>query len=193
MKYYVMLNGQQEGPFELEELPAKGVRPSTYVWCKGMPDWEKAEDVADVCRLFRNRLYDLMHPQSNPSALQNGISSGSDIYKNEVSDNLPASPTRFDKILNNAGQPSLPTLEEIDSRENTEIPPMSMVGYAWVVTILCFPPTGVAALIYAYKSKESWRIGNHKEAYLYNRAAKMWTGISFFLGFILYAALIRFA
>ncbi|MDE6143194.1 MAG: DUF4339 domain-containing protein, partial [Muribaculaceae bacterium] len=35
MKYFAIIDGEQKGPFELEELADAGVRPSTYVWCKG--------------------------------------------------------------------------------------------------------------------------------------------------------------
>ena len=62
MKYYAIINDVQRGPFNLDELSDAGVRPSTYVWCKGMQDWEKAEDVADICRMFRIRISNLMHP-----------------------------------------------------------------------------------------------------------------------------------
>ena len=196
MKYYAMLDGEQKGPFELNQLPEMGVRPSTYIWCDGMKDWEKAEDVAEVCRLYRNRLYDIMHPQFN-SAYEdkNDSKPGSKINlsKNNAEININnTSPTRFDRILNKEAHPPLPTIEEIDDRENTDLPPASMIMYAWIVTFLCFPPTGIAALIFAYKSRDAWKNGNNKEAHEYSRTSKMWTGISFFMGLIVYAALIRF-
>lgn len=56
MKYFVMSGDRQIGPISLEELPDNGVRPDTYVWCKGMPDWVPASEVADICRYFRLRL-----------------------------------------------------------------------------------------------------------------------------------------
>ncbi len=51
-----MIGDRQVGPFELEDVVAQGVRPDTYVWCKGMPDWTMAMDVPDICRYFRQRL-----------------------------------------------------------------------------------------------------------------------------------------
>lgn len=185
MKYYAMIDGRQKGPFELEELPGAGVRPSTYIWTKGMANWQKAEDNPDVCRLFRNHLYDLMHPEAKAV-----FSSPEEIEKYRVKeDSTPGQPrSRFDYYLQQSGE-SLPTLDEIDARENTDIPPMNMIGYAWLVTILFFFPTGIAALVFAYKSKQQWKNGNHILAHGYNRSAKMWTGISFFIGLIFYAAI----
>ena len=193
MKYYAMIDGQQQGPFDLEELPKAGVRPSTYIWCKGMADWEKAEDVADVCRLFRNRLYDLMHP-GTPAATE-AVKEMPDSRKINLGSTDASSsnpPSRFDRYLKDQPQQQLPSLEEIDSMENTDVPPTNMIGYAWIVTLLCCPPTGIAALICAYKSRETWKQGKKKEAHDFARGAKLWTGVSFFIGIIIYAFLFRF-
>lgn len=181
-KYYAMLDGEQKGPFTLEELPKAGVRPSTYIWCKGMTDWQKAEDNADVCRLFRNHLYDLMHPGSAPT-----VQSEQDLDKYKVQPDTKDGryPSRFDKFLQESGE-SLPTLEEIDAQKDISTPPQSMTGYAWLVTIFCFFPTGIAALIFAYRSKKAWKNGNDKEAHEFARKAKMWTGITLFIGIICY-------
>lgn len=51
-----MIDGRQYGPMELEDMVKEGVRPDTYVWCKGMDDWTLASDVPDICRYFRQRL-----------------------------------------------------------------------------------------------------------------------------------------
>lgn len=183
MKFYAMIEGEQKGPLELEELPEIGVRPSTYIWCKGLTNWQKAEDNAEICRFYRNRLYDIMHP--TPQSTQ--------LSKEEIPPEIPInpSPTRFDHYLKDSPE-QIPTLEEIESRENTDVAPMSMIGYAWLVTFLCFPPTGIVAIVNAYRSKSEWKAGNSKAAHDYCRMAKMWTGITFFLGLIFYAFLFAF-
>ncbi|MDE7410260.1 MAG: DUF4339 domain-containing protein [Muribaculaceae bacterium] len=56
MKYFAMIGGHQYGPMELDEMVREGVRPDTYVWCKGMSDWIQASEVPDICRYFRQRL-----------------------------------------------------------------------------------------------------------------------------------------
>lgn len=178
-----MIDGEQKGPFTLEELPEAGVRPSTYIWCKGLPDWQKAEENPDVCRLFRNRLYDIMHPA--PEASTTDESELTDKYK--VAPDTPPDPhrSRFDYYLRETGE-SLPTIDEIEEMEDKEEPPINMTPYAWLVTLFFFFPTGIAALIFAYKSRQQWKAGNHILSHGYCRSAKMWTGISFFLGIIVY-------
>lgn len=190
MKYYAMIDGERRGPYDLDRLADAGIRPSTYIWCKGMDDWEKAEDVAEVCRMFRNRLYDLMHPgsydaeksldrQEQPTELKDSIS--------------PAGFTRFDRHLKDTDTPTLPSIEEIEEQEDKIPPSPLLLPLAILVTILCFPPTGLAAIYHAVKAKKEWKndpgariAGSHA------RSAKMWIGISFFLGMILYAFMIRF-
>lgn len=52
---------------DLDDMVKEGVRPDTYVWCKGMDDWQQASEVADICRYFRQRLAGDL-----PSQKQNG-------------------------------------------------------------------------------------------------------------------------
>lgn len=190
MKYYAFIDGDQKGPFELEELPKAGVRPSTYIWHKGLDDWQKAEDDAEVCRLFRNHLYDIMHPSPNVPDLP--VADVNNPYKVEPDGNDGPPPTRFDRYLQENGE-SIPTLEEIDAKEDKTQPPVSMIGYAWLVTIFCFFPTGIVALVYAYKTNNEWYAGNHESAHNYSRLAKMWTGITFFIGLIVWALFCAFS
>ena len=195
VKYYAMIDGEQKGPFQLEELPGAGVRPSTYIWCKGMADWQKAEDNADVCRLFRNHLYDLMHPSGDEYGERNAsktidTNNGDDRWKVQPDKPHGPYPSKFDGFLQQAGEDSLPTLEDLEKQEDTSTPPVFIIGYAWLATIFCFFPTGIVGLIFAYKSKTLWKKGENKLAYDYNRKAKMWTGITFFIGVICYGALL---
>lgn len=183
-----MLDGQQRGPYDLQALAEAGVRPSTYVWCKGMDDWEKAEDVADICRMFRNRIHDLMHPGSVDALRRLEVHDAAPVAP-DPSPGPASSPSRYDRYLQD--QPQLPSLEEIDGAKNTDIPPASMLPWAVLATILFFPPTGIAAILFAVRSKKEWAAGHNKEAHDLCRDAKMWTGITFFLGLIAYAAIIR--
>lgn len=188
-KYYAMIDGERKGPYSLEELPAAGVRPSTYIWTKGLTDWQKAEDNADVCRLFRNHLYDIMHPGDSAISSENQVpvaTSADDNNPWKVRPDTKADPHRskFDGFLQQVGEDPLPTLEEIDAKQDKTLPPVSMIGYAWLVTVFCFFPTGIVALVFAYRSKKEWKSGNNALSHDYCRRSKMWTGITFFLGMI---------
>lgn len=69
MKYFAMIGGCRIGPMELYEMPKQGVRPDTYVWCKGMDDWMTADEVPDICRFFRQRLSGTLPSQGYGTAL----------------------------------------------------------------------------------------------------------------------------
>lgn len=187
MKYFAIINGEQRGPFELEQLPEVGVRPSTYVWCKEMADWEKAEDVADICRLFRRRIHDLMHPGSTAAeqARQQELKNTQQTLQDDIMEQIPP---RFRKIVEESGTtPGPPITQEPDY----DTPPMSMLPYALFTTIFCFPLTGIVAIYYAVTSRRAWAKGDHKKAHELVRSAKMWVGITFFMGFFVAAFALR--
>jgi len=54
--YYIAVNGQQQGPFDLTTLAAKAqlgaLTRETLVWKQGMPNWLPAAQVADLANLF---------------------------------------------------------------------------------------------------------------------------------------------
>lgn len=199
MRYFAMIDGERRGPYELEQLSDAGVRPDTYVWCKGMADWEKAEDVADICRHFRRRIFDMMHPSSPPGLPATPVREPDD------SDPYADVPLRYREMVRRSGDtPDGFTPDEPD----TSRPPAPTLFLAVLMTLFCFPLTGFVAIYYSYQSRRAWEESQRSEAkkskqlysndergelrrqaHDYERQAKMWTGITFFLGLILYALL----
>lgn len=178
MRYFAMIDGERRGPFELDALADVGVRPDTYVWCKGMADWEKAEDVAEICRWYRQRIFGLMHPPRFPESNVVQTASNADLTAGGT---MPA---------------------------DTSAPPPPTLFTAILMTLLCFPITGIVAVYYSYKARASWQESRRsdspnsrplyseaerqqlrRQAHDYSRQAMMWIGITFFLSFILYAFL----
>lgn len=182
MRYFAMIDDERRGPFDLEQLPLEGVTPDTYVWCKGMDDWQKAEDVADICRFFRRRLSDLQHPVA-PAPVEAP----------------PVEPQRHMtpyEMINAAEQPE----------PDYSAPPAPTLFLSIFLTLFCFPITGLVAVWYSYKARKAWQESQRSEsegsrklyddkereelrklAHDYDRQAKMWIGITFFLSIIFYA------
>lgn len=48
MNYYIIDNGQQCGPFSVEQLRMRGITGETQVWCSGMPQWTNAQNVPEL-------------------------------------------------------------------------------------------------------------------------------------------------
>lgn len=203
MRYYAMIHGERRGPYELKELSQAGVRPDTYVWCKGMDDWEKAEDVADICRYYRQTLYDKTHGGSVPAVEQPTVVD---------TDNTPGAddpykdvPLRFRNMVRKSGEAPP---EFISDEPDLTRPPMPTLIISLFLTLFCFPFTGLVAVYYSFKARQSWAMAEKEikakekslysdteirelkeKAHEYGRQAKMWVGITFFLGLILYALL----
>ena len=48
MKFWIRINGLQEGPMEIDQMKQYNITPTTFVWCAGMKDWAYARDVEDL-------------------------------------------------------------------------------------------------------------------------------------------------
>lgn len=51
-KYYIVVEGEQRGPFGKEALKYQGIKPSTYVWRAGLPDWVQASQLPELSDLL---------------------------------------------------------------------------------------------------------------------------------------------
>jgi TM2 domain-containing membrane protein YozV len=50
--YFADGSGAQQGPFPIDQLLSRGVRPETLVWAEGMPQWIRADSVPELQSLF---------------------------------------------------------------------------------------------------------------------------------------------
>ncbi len=166
MKYFAIIEGEQCGPYTLEELPEAGVTPDTYVWRKGMDDWAQASEVADICRFFRNHLHDRMHPSPTlPTVADTDLDE----------DNQPPLPPRIAYYVQKHG---LEVRQWPEPEPDYSIPPQSLVIPAILTLLFCCLPLGIVALYYALKARRLWRENKSKESYAATRSARIWIGVS---------------
>lgn len=179
MRYFAMLDGRQAGPFTLQELEAAGVGPETYVWCKGMDDWQQAGEVADICRYFRQTLHDRMHPASQPSP------QAEDTPRPDALDDIPL---RWRHAVYKSGEPAqmLPEPEPDLGRA-----PRSWIGESILAMLLCCPLTGLVALFFGIRSRSLWHQGHADEAHAASARARLWVLISIVAGCFLAALAIK--
>lgn len=52
-QFYIAVNGQQTGPFSLDDLRTKNVQRDTLIWTEGLDNWTKAEHVALLKDILR--------------------------------------------------------------------------------------------------------------------------------------------
>lgn len=182
-KYFAFIDGEQKGPLELRQLISAGVRPSTYVWTKGMDDWHRADEVPDICRLLRQHLAEKKHPTNEVNT--------------EAMDKPPVGMTGFQS--DSAHQEERPLRFPIRENQIPEpdynIPPQVSMTLAVITLILCFPPSGIAAVVFTHKARKKWeeaiRGGDSEEAeqlkrqaHEFARLSKMWLGLTVALGII---------
>lgn len=207
-KYFVMIDGHQQGPYSLEDLPSAGVGPKTYIWCKGMTDWRQAGELPDVCRLFRNRLFDLEHPEPVRQPEKEKQAEVSDDYGENV-------PVRFRRWLSDTDMASFKNAPEEDEKINE---PPGFLLFQAVLAFLIFPPFGLVALILSAKSQKCRKTAESysksksgagmvtpdrsdsarhddvkslmKDAHNYARQAKMWIGFSVCVGLMVAATIV---
>ena len=48
MKFFVILNNQQEGPYTIAQLAEMGISSETLVWKEGMKDWQPAWTISEL-------------------------------------------------------------------------------------------------------------------------------------------------
>lgn len=63
-EWFIIVNGQQVGPLNEQQLVAQGLNPESYVWHAGMAQWTHAADVPELANYFN------CNTQQNP---QQGI------------------------------------------------------------------------------------------------------------------------
>lgn len=193
MKYYARINKTQIGPLTLPELLKAGLRPENFVWCKGMADWQRAEDQPDICRAMRRVLAGL-DPET-----------GKDLRAVASDAGASGSPAKFDPTRPPQTRQEMTeylreAFEEAErnSRPDYSYPPAGVsVVMAVAMTLLCFPFTGIVAIYYAYRCKSQWgrslrtdlsesereecRRRSHDAARIY----RMMVGITFCIGVIM--------
>ena len=210
MKFFIRIEGEQRGPYELNQLVKAGVTPDTYVWTKGMADWEQARTQPDICRYFRQRLSGTLPEDSSDAnnsqraiygatSLNEGLKSvergaeeggesedpmerlarGEKISMNDIMQHINEQYSRMAQEQRNPTRP--PRV------------PLAMI----IVSILFCPPTGIASLILGLKARRLWKEApqgeegapTRRESHDCAASARMWMGISFFLGIIIWTAI----
>jgi len=52
-QFYIALNGQQTGPFTIDDLKAKNIQRDTLIWTEGLDNWTKAEHIPLLKEVLR--------------------------------------------------------------------------------------------------------------------------------------------
>ena len=167
MKYYIAENGQQAGPFELNELLLHGLTVNSLVWCEGMPSWVSANQVPELMALLSGQTFnptgiDTQLPQMPPMG---------EVQLPQVppfggQPQQPTQPTTYGQ--NPPNQPYAPPQYGPSTNQPNQMMPKNWLTECIIVTVLsalcCCNPigllTGIYSIVKAFGSKNKYMSGD---------------------------------
>lgn len=181
MKFWVRINGLQEGPMEIDQLRNYNITPTTYVWCAGMKDWAYARDVED--------LKDVIVKVGTEEPKESEVS---DIP--EVSVETPAvdsAVTEEQEIVSTgeivSAEPVNDTESEPQSIQDERPCPSNNLLWAILATVFCCQFTGLIAIIYAAQVSNKYYKEGYDAAKKYSDLAGVWCIVSVVLAILSYS------
>ena len=170
-KYWIRENGQQSGPFSLEELQLRMfTKGDTFVWHKGLEGWMHIENVPELAHLIAPE------PAAEPE--QKAVESEAEVRETpkdmeeaEEAEVRESTPPLFHSMPTpppymEQPQVTAPTMHEQTPRP--ECPPTNLVA-AIVCTLLCCTPFGVAGIVCAVLTQNHYNAGNYEKARKYSQ------------------------
>lgn len=71
MKFFVILNNQQEGPYTIAQLAEMGISSETLVWKEGMKDWQPAWTISELRYILNEKTNEYRNASSTEHATRN--------------------------------------------------------------------------------------------------------------------------
>lgn len=185
--YYIHVNGQQRGPFAMNQLLAEGLTQETMVWKNGMPNWTKASSLPELQSLFMSApvssmSYDQPSQYGQPQNYGSYGTPGSGYQQPQY-----------------GGQQSFGGGQMGGNVSRTETYPAgwtSWMGWAITGTVLCalsctiFAILGIIGLVKSAQANQQIRYGDYIRAQATNNAARTWTIVSLIIGGLVILGLI---
>ena len=185
-KYWIRENGQQSGPFSLEELQLRTfAKGDTFVWHKGLEGWMHIENVPELAHLIapepaaepeqkavESEAEVSETPKDMEEAEEAEVSeTPKDMKEAEEAEVRESTPPLFHSMPTpppymEQPQATAPTMHEQAPRP--ECPPTNLVA-AIVCTLLCCTPFGVAGIVCAVLTQNHYNAGNYEKARKYSQ------------------------
>lgn len=170
-KYWIRENGQQSGPFSLEELQLRTfAKGDTFVWHKGLEGWIHIENVPELAHLIAPE------PAAEPEqkAVENEAEvseTPKDMEEAEEAEVRESTPPLFHSMPTPPPymeQPQVTAPPMHEQAPRPKCPPTNLVA-AIVCTLLCCTPFGVAGIVCAVLTQNHYNAGNYEKARKYSQ------------------------
>lgn len=174
MKVFILIDGVQQGPYTHEQLEQMNLAPDTYVWHKGLPEWQRAAQCQETAYLFAGMEQESAFEPAEPQPAE---------AQPPVCEQPQDAPQQTAATAQPEFEP-ISTYHAPEGDEPTEeIPPMPQqyVALSIITLVCCCVPMGIIALIYGNKVSTSWRLGDYEDAEKSSKIAK-WCSIGGMIG-----------
>lgn len=167
MKYWIISDRQQTGPFDEADLENIQFDETTPMWHEGLPDWVPAVRIAAAKTILERR----MAPQPMPDIYQTGAETvivedkQPEVYKVEI-------------------DPQPETVRPIQPADDRRVKPDNYLAWAIVSTILCCVPLGAVAIYFAAQVNTRFAAGDSAGAEKASERAQLWIILAIVLGLI---------
>lgn len=194
MKFWIRINGLQEGPMEIDQMKDFNVTPTTYVWCAGMKDWAYARDVEDLKDIIAWDNSDEEPPTFETAPQIEEETDNSEVEVSEDSDDDTVVETDTTAIDDdddeaydsyqpgNVPKPGNNRLKATNAYQNNDRPcPSNNLIWAILCTIFCCQITGIIAIVFAAQVSSKYDENGYAAAKKYSD----WAGIMCIVSVIL--------
>lgn len=204
MKFWIRINGLQEGPMEVEQMKEYNITPTTYVWCAGMKDWAYARDVEDLREVIKHA-EEATEAEPAPEAVVTSADEPKteDVVAEEIGENVEENAVEAEEAESveheSAEMPEpqpmtepqlrqTPVQQQVPAEPKKELPcPSNNLIWAILVTIFCcqpFPICGIIAIIYAAQVNSKYYNEGYEAAKKASDRAALWCIISIVVGIL---------
>lgn len=178
MKIWIHINGVQEGPFEMAELPLDRMTPETPVWYEGLEYWVEAGKAPLTADLFRhdnaeNVTFDVEDANSSKSYenVEDVDVSVEDNPQGEASRQSGQSSYGYQRFGNGGYQQR--SQYAYGNQPSEPCPPTYLV-WSILMTVLCCNPFGIVAIIMGARVNSKYRNYDFEGAKRTSETTALW-------------------
>ncbi|MCC8175763.1 MAG: CD225/dispanin family protein [Bacteroidales bacterium] len=202
MEYWIIINGAACGPYQLQELTARGCTASTPVWREGLQAWSPAATVPELQPMFAEPTVIDVHAEEatfpeTPEELQRQlVEQSEEAYRREERANDINERWRHAQQGSHATPPPLGGTQQpryqqapyqqsyTDPRYQLEPCPPTYLGWNIAATLLCCILTGIFGIIASGQVKSRWEAGDYVGAKKASERAAGWLIAGVVIGII---------
>ena len=197
MKFWIRINGLQEGPMEIDQMKDYNVTPTTYVWCAGMKDWAYARDVEDLKDIIAWDNSDEEPPtfETAPQIEEEIDNSEVEVSEDSDDDTIVEKDTTaidddddeaYDSYQpGNSPKPGNDRPKATKADQNNDRPsPSNNLIWAILCTIFCCQITGIIAIVFAAQVSSKYDENGYAAAKKYSDWAGIMCNVSVILAIL---------